>query len=310
MKEPTIAFIGSGRFAARCLEIIAARVRPLWVLTAAPRAAGRGLFLQNTAVWELAEKLSLPCCTTEKLSADSERVEWIKENAPDLILVIDFGQMIKEPVLSAAPYGCLNIHPSRLPRYRGSAPIQRALMDGLTATAVTLFRLDEGMDSGPLLAQPELEIDARDDYASLLEKAALLGSETLLRLLCEDGPASWRFTPQPSEGASLAPKIDKAEGRIDWQLPAREIVNRIRGIGKAPGVYCTARGKRLRIHAADAVDVPSGEAGCCAVIDGRPAIICGEGALLLTEVQPEGKRALRAEDWARGLRICGGERLE
>ena len=309
MTKLTAAFLGSGHFAARCLELISGRLRPEWVLTNAPRGAGRGLALRSTPVWELAQKLGLPAYTTERLSADAERVEWIKANAPDVLLVIDFGHIIKEPLLTAAKYGCLNIHPSKLPEYRGSAPLQRALMDGRASTAVSIFRLDAGMDSGPILAQPELEIAPDDDFASLAEKAAKLGAETLLHYLCDVPPDEWRFTAQSEEGATYAPKIDKAEGKIDWTRPAAEIADKIRGIGAAPGVFCAVRGKRLRIYRAEAVS-GSGVPGTYAVRGGVPCVACGEGLLRLAEVQPEGKKLQRAEDWARGLRVNEGESLE
>lgn len=309
MTKLTAGFLGSGRFAARCLELVSERLRPEWVLTNAPKSAGRGLSMRNTPVWELAQKLGIPAYTTERLSADSERVEWIKMNAPDVLLVIDFGHIIKEPVLSAARYGCLNIHPSKLPEYRGSAPLQRVLMDGRASTAVSIFRLDAGMDSGPILAQPELAISPEDDFASLAEKAARLGSETLLHYLCDVPAEEWRFSPQNEECATYAPKIDKSEGKIDWTRPAQEISDKIRGIGAAPGVFCTVRGKRLRIYRAEALS-GSGAPGTYAVRGGVPCVACGEGLLRLAEVQPEGKKLQRAEDWARGLRVNEGESLE
>ncbi len=310
MDQLTVGFMGSGRFAARCLEIISRRLRPMWVLTNAPRTAGRGLKLQNTPVWELAQSLDLPVYTTARLSADAERLEWLRQNSPDVILVIDFGQMIKEPVLSMAPLGCLNINTSKLPEYSGSATIKRALKDGRTKTAVSIFRLDAGMDSGPVLAQPELAIEPEDDAAALMEKAAVLGSETLLHYLCGVAPAEWRFTPQKEENVTTAPKIDKSEGKIDWRAEsAEEIINKIRGIGCSPGVYCMVHGKRLRVHAAE----PLPSAACavcrCEIVDGAPVVVCREGALKLVEVQPEGKRPQRAEDWARGARIENGEEI-
>ncbi len=309
MTKLTAAFLGSGHFAARCLELVSGRMRPEWVLTNAPKSAGRGLSMRNTPVWELAQKLGLPVYTTERLSADAERAAWIKANAPDVLLVIDFGHIIKEPVLTAAKYGCLNIHPSKLPEYRGSAPLQRVLMDGRKSTAVSIFRLDAGMDSGPILAQPELEIAPDDDCASLAEKAARLGAETLLHYLCDVPPYEWRFTEQREDGATYAPKIDKSEGKIDWARPAAEIADKIRGIGAAPGVFCTVRGRRLRIYRAEAVS-GSGTPGTYAVRSGAPCVACGDGLLRLVEVQPEGKKLQRAEDWARGLRVNEGESLE
>ena len=165
------------------------------------------------------------------------------------------------------------------------------------------------MDSGPILAQPELAIAPDDDFASLAEKAAKLGAETLLHCLCDVSPEEWRFTAQSDEGATYAPKIDKTEGKIDWTRPAAEIANKIRGIGAAPGVFCSVRGRRLRIYRAEAVS-GSGAPGTYAVRGGVPCVACGEGLLRLAEVQPEGKKLQRAEDWARGLRINEGESLE
>ena len=306
----TYGFMGSGRFAARCLEIISSEITPRWVLTNAPKSAGRGLAQRNTPVWEYADANGFTVYTTEKLSADTERIAQIKESCPDVILVIDFGQMIKEPVLSAASLGCINIHPSRLPEFRGSAPIQRALMQGIASTAVSIFRLDEGMDSGPILAQPELEIDSDDNTASLMEKAARLGAETLLRFLRDIPASEWKFTEQKEETASIAPKIDKIAGKIDWKHEnAVEIIKKIRGIGEAPGVFCTYRGKRLRIHKAEAA-AGSGEAGLIKIVSGFPTVYCRNGAIKLLEVQPEGKKAQRAEEWARGARIEENAALE
>ncbi len=173
-KNLRFGFCGSGRFAAECLSIIAQKAIPEWVVTNAPRPSGRGLHLQNTPVFEKAEELGLKTRTTSKLSADAETIEWIMSDIPDLILVIDFGHMIKEPLLNMAPLGCINIHPSMLPAYRGSAPVQRAIMDGLKETGVTIFRLDEGMDSGPILSQIPVIISDEDDTASFLSKHAVL----------------------------------------------------------------------------------------------------------------------------------------
>lgn len=304
-----IGFMGSGQFASRCLELISARIRPQWVVTNAPRAAGRGKGLRNTPVFEKAGELSLRCLTTEKLSADAELLEWIKANLPDAILVIDFGHIVKEPLLSLPPLGCINIHPSRLPQYRGSAPVQRALMDGLTSTAVSVFRLDPGMDSGPLLAQPELPIADDDNAESLFEMAAVTGTETLLHYLLEVPSSEWNLTPQKEDGVSAAPKIDKSEGKIDWLADAKTIVNLIRGIGEAPGVFTSIRGRRLRLYSAETVKSKYENPGRFFSVDGYPAVSCGSGALLLREVQPEGKKRQPASEWARGARLTEGEEL-
>lgn len=305
----TVGFMGSGRFAARCLELISQRLRPQWVVTNAPRAAGRGMKMQQTPVFDAAETLGIQTFTTEKLSADSERLEWIKDHLPDAILVIDFGHMIKEPLLSMPRLGCINIHPSKLPQFRGSAPVQRAVMQGLTETAVSVFRLEAGMDSGPILAQPALKIAADDDISTVYENAAVTGTRALLELLCNIPPEKWTYSAQDETKTTFAPKIEKEEGRIDWERPASEIRDLVRGIGSAPGVFCTAKGKRLRIHKAGSIDAKSGAAGTFSLIEGVPAVACGSGSLLLEEVQPEGKKRQSAADWARGARLADGESL-
>lgn len=304
------AFLGSGGFAACCLERLSQRLKPQWAVTNAPHPAGRGMELRPTPVQLCAEKLSVPFRTTEKLSSDEELLEWIKADVPDVMLVIDFGHIVREPLLSLARLGCLNAHPSRLPQYRGSAPVQRAVMDGLTETAVTIFRLDAGMDSGPILAQLPVAIEKCDTSGSLLRKCAELGADALARYLCEVPEHDWKFTPQPAEGVSFAPKIDKAEGRIDWNEPSARLSSLVRGIGEAPGVFCMARGKRLRVHEAVPLDGPAAAAGTItAVADGFPIVACGVGGLKLLQVQPEGKKAQSAAEWLRGCRLNVGDKL-
>ena len=303
-------FCGSGRFAAECLSIIAGKARPEWVITNAPRPSGRGLRLQNTPVFEKAEELGIKMRTTEKLSADKETLEWIGINVPDLILVIDFGHIIKEPLLSMAQLGCINIHPSLLTAYRGSAPVQRALMDGLEVTGVTIFRLDEGMDSGPVLARIPVRVGMEDDTPSLLKKTCTAGCEKLLEYLLDIPAENWVFVPQPEEGVSTAPKIEKSEGKIEWEASSREIFNRIRALADAPGTYCFHEGKRLRIHKAMPASASGMPGELVGVFDGFPVIACGESSLQLLHVQPEGKNVRSADEWLRGSRMKLGDKLD
>ena len=306
-----IGFCGSGHFAELCLRQLAAGCEIAWVITNPPKASGRGLQLRKTPVNEAAEELGISCYTTDRLSADTERIEWLKKDCADLIFVIDFGQMIKEPVLSLPKYGCINLHPSKLPAYRGSAPLQRCIIDGLSLTAVSIFRLDEGMDSGSLLAQPEVEITDGETYETLLEKCAKIGCKEMLRLL-EAGAENWNFTPQSREGVSLAPKIEKSEGKINWAKSAFQCSCLIRALANAPGVFCFYGGKRLRLFKAEIVNTgKNAEAGTIiAVENGYPVIVCGQNALKLEIVQPDGKRKQSASDWLRGARLNIGDRLE
>ena len=302
-------FCGSGRFAAECLSIISKEAMPEWVVTNSPRPSGRGLRIQNTPVFDKAQELGIKLRTTEKLSADRETLEWIRNDIPDLILVIDFGHIIREPLLNMAPLGCINIHPSMLPAYRGSAPVQRAIMDGLKETGVTIFRLDEGMDSGPVLARIPVTIDILDDTPSLLIKTCRAGCEKLLEYLLDTPPESWDFVPQSEEGVSAAPKIDKSEGKIDWNGSSFDIFNRIRALASAPGAYCSFSGRRLRIHKAEPASETGSPGELVGTADGFPVIACGKGSLILKSVQPEGRNIMSADQWLRGNRMMYGDLL-
>jgi len=304
-------FCGSGIFADKCLRLIAERIKPDWVITNVPRASGRGLELHKTAVQETAEALGIECRTTERLSRDAETTDWIVAQQPDIIFVIDFGHIIKEPLLSLPPLGCINIHPSKLPQYRGSSPLQRALMDGLTETAVSVFKLDEGMDSGGILGQPKVDIALDETYDSLLEKCANIGCKELLKRLLDEPRENWRFTPQPDKGVSFAPKIEKSEGKIDWSKSARSYDCMVRAISQNPGVFFLNGQKRVRLFEAHEIKQSlKTEAGTIVAIErGFPVVACGENALRIEEVQPEGKRRQSAADWLRGARFVIGQRL-
>lgn len=303
-------FCGSGKFAAGCLSLLSEKIKPRWVVTNASKPAGRGLQKRETPVFRIAEGLGIETCTTGRLSSDEEALDRIKGDLPDVILVIDFGQMIKEPLLSLARLGCVNVHPSLLPAYRGSAPVQRALMDGLRETGVTLFRLDEGMDTGPVLAQASVEITDSDDTYTLFEKTSRAGTEILLEYLLNASAEDWVFTPQKDEGVSFAPKIDKSEGRILWHSESREIFNRIRALGFAPGTYCDAGERRLRIYRAQESSLSGPPGQIVAVEDGYPVIACGSGSIKLLEVQPEGRKIQNADEWLRGSRLNAGGFLQ
>lgn len=302
-------FCGSGRFAAECLSIISEKAMPEWVVTNSPRPSGRGLRIQNTPVSDKARELGIKLRTTEKLSADMETLEWIRSDIPDLILVIDFGHIIREPLLNMAPLGCINIHPSLLPAYRGSAPVQRAIMDGLKETGVTIFRLDEGMDSGPVLDRIPVSIDMSDDTPSLLIKTCKAGCEKLLEYLLKTPSDRWVFVPQSEVGVSTAPKIEKSEGKIDWSGRSFDIFNRIRALASSPGTFCCFAGKRLRIHIAEQASETGSPGELVGTVGGFPLIACGEGSLILKSVQPEGKNVMSADEWLRGNRMKAGDFL-
>lgn len=305
-----IFFCGSGDFAADCLKHISSKVVIDLAITNAPKSAGRGLKLTPTPVSAAAEELSIQYRTTDRLSSDDALLQFIAEASPDIILVIDFGQMIKEPVLSLPKYGCINIHPSMLPAYRGSAPLQRAIIDGQSQTAVTIFKLDAGMDSGPLLAQEIIDIDPEDDYMSLLAKAAKVGSDLLNKYICEVGPENWTLTPQSNDGVSFAPKIDKSEGRIRWDRSSEQLIDLIRALKYSPGTFTFYGGKRLRIYDAVPVHEEGEPSKMISAADGLPVVGCGNGAIKLLSVQAEGKKIQNAAEWYRGSRLNPGDSFD
>lgn len=312
------AFFGSGVFAARCLSLLSLWRAPLWVVTAPPKPAGRGCALRKTPVMELAESFDalrgVPLLTSADASRDDAVLAMKDDCPPDFTFVIDFGQIIREPILAwEEAVGCLNIHPSLLPLYRGAAPVQRALMDGAAETGVTVFKLAAGMDCGPVLLREKIEIRPDDDTGTLLERASEAGTRAFIEYASAAPLAGWRFTPQDDALATRAPKISKEEERVDWSNPAVKIANQIRALRPAPGAWTTIRGKRLRLIEAFPLDPPqdneSPPGTLLGATDGHPVASTGQGLLALARVQMEGKKTTDAAEWWNGLRPVEGEKL-
>lgn len=305
-----VAFCGSGHFAELCLRRISSQIKIEWVITNTPKPAGRGMDLHPTAVQLLAEESGIECRTTSRLSADEELINWITAEKIDVIIVVDFGHIVKEPILSHPKIGCINIHPSRLPQFRGAAPLQRAIMCGLDKTAVTVFKLNEGMDSGPVLASEEVEITPDETYEELLEKTAEVGSEILLHYIKDISADKWIFTEQEENGVSLAPKISNAEGHIEWNMQPEEIINKLRAIRNTTGVFTIFKKKRIRLYEAEKSNCHGKCGELVEIENGYPVIACGDAAIKLLEIQPEGKKRQSAKDWLMGARLKKGDVLE
>lgn len=304
-------FFGSGEFAALCFREIAPRLRFDRVVTLPPSIAGRGKSLRPTPLEEQASLLGFEPLHSSRPSSDPLLLEDLAANLPDLALVVDFSRLIREPLLNGPRLGCFNIHPSLLPAYRGAAPIQRALMDGKTATGVTLFRLVETMDAGPILAQAAFPIGPETTSGELTENLAVLGSQIFLKSLeCLCGGYA-EYIAQDDGTSTLAPKIDKLEERIAWNGPCLGIHNRVRALNPAPGAYCLHSGKRLKVWRTRPV---AGDFSLAAQVvgfeEGFPIVSCASGALILLEVQPEGRKITRGDEWARGSRVKEGDLLE
>ena len=301
-------FMGSGHFAARCLELLCGWVMPAWVVTAPPSPAGRGLKLRPTPTDVTASSKDLQIIRSDSASSDVKIAELVRESGISFIFVIDFGQMIKQPLLDMPPMGCINIHPSLLPLYRGCAPVQRAVIDGREYTGVTVFRLIPAMDAGPVLLRKKIKIEDDDTSGSIFEKAAYAGVRSFSDFADKTPLEDWKFYGQDHNGQSYAAKIEKSECRIDWTKNAGSVVNLIRGLQPAPSAHTFICGRRLKVLKARAVP-GGGEPGSLLDCEVTPVVACGEGAVELIEVQLEGKKPQGACEWLNGSRLTKEERF-
>jgi methionyl-tRNA formyltransferase len=306
-----LLFIGTSDFACPSLEALADASYPVVeVVTQPDRPKGRGQKMTPPPVKSLALSRQMPVFQPEKLRAPSA-VAHLRSLAPDLILVAAYGQILSPAVLAIPPRGCINVHGSLLPRYRGAAPIARAILAGEEKTGVTTMLMDEGMDTGPVLLSAATEITPEDNLESLHDRLALLGAGLLLKTL--KGLESGEVKPvaQDHSRATYAPKISKEEAKIDWRSSAREICNRIRAFDPWPGAYSTWKGKTLKLFRPAAVEGSPGESpGTLTGADSRGlTIAAGEGYLVVRELQLESRPRLSVEQFLRGNPLQPGLRL-
>ena len=307
-------FIGGGSFAARCLEALVRRLPVELVVTGTPTRGGRGMAEIPSRVEERALALGLPLERTGPLGENEPLLTALAANPPDAILVVDFAQLIREPFLSVPRWGCLNVHPSLLPRWRGAAPVPRSLMDGDVRTGVTVFRLTPEMDAGPILRQAAVEVGAGETATELYDRLSALGAEIAaagLSALESAGDCfAGLFTPQDDAAASYAAKLARSEFELSWRQPAERLDRAVRALEASGGAFVMVREKRLKVWRAAPAAGGHGEPGTVlALQDGALVVACAAGALHLEEVQAEGKRRVPAADWARGLRLVPGDVL-
>jgi len=300
-----IVFMGTPAFAAVALKaILDARHDVAAVYSQPPRPKGRGLETQKSPVHILAEEHGIAVHTPTSLKNADEAASFAALK-PDVAVVAAYGLILPKAILLAPRHGCLNIHASLLPRWRGAAPIQRAIMAGDTETGVTIMQMEEGLDTGPMLLKAALPIEADTNAGALHDALADVGA----RLICDaldrlpDGPTP---VPQPADGVTYAAKITKEECRIDWRRSAAELDRQIRGLSPAPGAFTGIKGEHLTILAADVL-AQSGAPGT--TLDERLTIACGEGALRPTLVKRAGKRAMSTDELLRGFAVPKGTAL-
>ncbi|NQW00848.1 MAG: methionyl-tRNA formyltransferase [Rhodospirillales bacterium] len=308
MSALRLIFMGTPDFSVPVLErLIAAGHDIVCVYSQPPRPAGRGQKQTPTPVHACAERHGIEVRTPKSFAADDVRRDFLSLNA-DAAVVVAYGLILPKLVLAGPRLGCINIHASLLPRWRGAAPIQRAIMAGDTQSGITIMQMDEGLDTGDILAMEKIELPPDITATELHDQLSTIGADLIVATL--DDVAAERITPlsQPSAGAIYAAKIDKAEGRIDWRKPASAIDRLVRALTPWPGVWFVHDGERIKIFNLSVVDDGSG-AKPGTVLDNHLKIACGDGAVVINELQRPGKKRAASAEVLRGYTIAAGTLL-
>ena len=302
-----IIFMGTPDFAVATLRaILEAGHEVVAVYSQPPRAAGRGMALRKSPVQQAAEETGLAVLTPERLKSAEEPARFASLT-PDVAVVVAYGLILPKPILDAPKYGALNLHASLLPRWRGAAPINRAIMAGDTETGVAVMRITEGLDAGPVCLEARAPIGADETAGELHDALATRGARLMVHALSALEGGGLDCRPQAEGGVTYAEKIDPAETRIDWSRPAREVHNLIRGLSPYPGAWfeIDLNGKPERIKALRST-LANGSGAPGLALDNKLTIACGEGAVRLVEVQRAAKRPMSADDFLRGATIAHG----
>ena len=296
-----IVFMGTPDFAVKALEALAARHEVVCVYTREPQEAGRGKKLTKSPVHEFAEAHGILVRTPKTLRSAEAQAE-LKALQADISVVAAYGLILPQAVIEAFPLGCINIHGSLLPRWRGAAPIQRAIEAGDNESGITIMKVVEKLDAGDMLLKGSVPITAETTGETLHDAMAGLGAELIVKAL--DNWQNLHAEPQDERLVTYAAKIDKAESRLDFSMPAEVLERKIRAFNPYPAVYFEYGGERYKILRAKVVD-ETGKAG--AILDGagRLVIACGDKALEVTEIQRQGKKKMPTEELLRGLNFCG-----
>jgi methionyl-tRNA formyltransferase len=301
-----LIFMGTPDFAVpTLLELAVAGHEIVGVYTRAAKPAGRGLELQPSPVEREARERGLPVLTPATLKTAEAEAAFRAHNA-DAAVVVAYGLILPKAILEASRLGCFNVHASLLPRWRGAAPINRAIMAGDAESGVTIMQMDEGLDTGAMAMAERVAIGSDMTAGDLHDALARLGADLMLSAIAAAERGSLSLTPQPAAGVTYAAKIGKDETRIDWTKPWRDVHNHIRGLSPYPGAWFEIGGvrvKALRSTKGEGKGVP------CTALDGSLTIACGDGAVRLTQVQRAGRQLMAAEEFLRGTKVEPGARL-
>jgi methionyl-tRNA formyltransferase len=304
-----IVFMGTPDFAVPTLAaILAAGHQVVAVYTRAPRPAGRGMEERKSPIHTYADRAGLPVLTPRSLREEA-RQQALADHRADVGVVVAYGLILPPPVLVAPRGGCLNLHASALPRWRGAAPIPRAIMAGDAATAVTIMRMDEGLDTGPVCLAEPVPIGPDTTAGELHDALAERGARLMVRALAEIERGALACLPQAATGVTYAAKIDKGETGIDFTRTAQEVHNHVRGLSPFPGAWFAAGERAERIKVLRTRIAPGSGAPGTVLDAPAPTIACGEGAVELVELQRAGKRPMSAAEFLRGFPLPPGSRL-
>lgn len=306
-----ILFMGTPEISALCLKrIVADGYNVVCAVTAEDKPRGRKMLLTPTAVKSAAEELNIPVLTPKTLRG-VEFMEELSKIAPDIIVVVAYGKILPSEVLNYPKFGCINLHVSLLPKFRGAAPMQRAIMAGERETGVTVMQMDEGLDTGDIISCEKFPIESEDDFEAVHDKSAEIGAALLSKTLDDIFSGGAVRTPQDDSLASYAKKIEKSDAKVDFTKSSVELDRIIRGTTPIPGAFAYLGGKMLKICKAEVLLGDFGKPGEVVSLDGgKITVACGEGALAVTAVIPEGKSKMSAADFIRGRKISKGDILE
>ena len=315
-----LIFMGTPEFAVpTLLEVVGHGHDIAAVYTRAPKPAGRGMKLQPTPVEQEARRLGIPVLTPTTLKSP-EALDEFRAHKADAAVVVAYGMILPQPILDATPLGCFNLHASLLPRWRGAAPINRAIMAGDTETGVMVMKMDAGLDTGDVAMAERTPITDAMTAADLHDTLARLGGDLMVRAIGALERGQLQLTRQSDQGVTYAAKIDKSEARIDWNKPARAVLRHIHGLSPFPGAWCEipiegepARVKVLRCAIADGLTddglTDDGLGAPGELLDDRLAVACSDGAIRILELQRAGKAPMKAEEFLRGTPLKRPARL-
>lgn len=307
-----IIFMGTPDFAVPSLEALLTKHEVVLVVTQPDKPKGRGKKMVPTPVKACALEHGIPVLQPEKVK-EPEFVEQLRSYEPDLIAVTAFGQILSEPILEMPKYGCINVHGSLLPKYRGAAPMQWSIIDGEKVTGITTMYMAKGLDSGDMLLKAEVEITDEDTFATIHDKMAVTGANLLLDTLDQLEAGTLERIPQDHDAATYAPMITKETGHIDWSKNRQDIINLIRGLNPVPAAYTIYEEEVLKIFGAVISDVQADGAAngeIVAVVKKGFVVKCGDGCLLITEVQARGGKRMMTDAYLRGHAMKEGILLQ